>query len=1023
MAQSIRQTRLFAAEDYTTVYESYVNADFQAYDYDTIRNSMVEYIRNNYPENYNDWVESSEFVALLDLIAQFGHNLAFRSDLNSRNNFLSTAEKQESVFKLAEFLGYQPKRNVPAFGQMKVVSVQTNEPVIGSSGNSLGGREIRYENTSNINNLDDFVTVMNSVFAESNPFGSPIKQVTVDKSTVEFYNLNNTPDQIYYTFQGKVQGASTDFNAIGLSYDADNKRITEQSPNPNGAFSIIYKNDNRGVTSNGTGFFVGLKQGTLQFSDFNIDDPISSQTLDINIQNVNNSDVWVQNIEASGDINKDWSKVETTYGTSSIYNSISSGIRDIFSVKTRFNNQISINFADKNFGNIPRGLIRVWFRVSENQTYVLRPDDISNKKINIKYTGRDGNQYTASLEIELKESVLNASQSETINSIKENAPRAYNAQDRMITSDDYNNLIQTQSESIRKAKSINRTHSGHSRYLDLQDPTGTYSSLHLRSTDGVLTRQETTKVEYTSTSSAESVFEHYVKPLLDNDEVVNLYYDKYKTIFEDLRTVNTETYVWRTTDGTNGKSGYLTDQSNTIQRLGEYGTNYARYIREGAIIKFTDNGTTYWSKMVKVVNYGLGVDNASGAPTGLTNKGTGAVELDTEIPSGAEITVVYPAFARQFTSNEREQILTFLKSKTDFAIKYDYTNIAWDIVSNPTGSTSAWDTGFTGTNQWLMHIDFDSTTNVSKYTVTTRLVRYSLESASLNFSNINNQEKLEEESRKAKRDMIQLDDYVNSKTGTFYIYGYDFANDQNRAAGIYSTNKVILALTDKNDDNRPDNPDSFAEFTTGDSYSDLAVEWTHYPAVDELIDPSFTNIMDVYVLTNIYDNLYRAWLSNSSSSQNEPLPPTTSELNSQFNNIENKKAMSDSIVYHPVKYKVLFGDKAESQFTAKFRVVKSANTALTDNEIKSNVVGAIKEFFDVDNWDFGEEFYFTELAAHVHKKMTGDISSFVIVPQGENSVFGDLFQIKPDSNEIFIPDVSLQDIDIIQEITNTAIRA
>ena len=49
MAQQVRQSRLFAAEDYKAVYDSYVNANFQAYDFDTIRTSMIEYISNNYP--------------------------------------------------------------------------------------------------------------------------------------------------------------------------------------------------------------------------------------------------------------------------------------------------------------------------------------------------------------------------------------------------------------------------------------------------------------------------------------------------------------------------------------------------------------------------------------------------------------------------------------------------------------------------------------------------------------------------------------------------------------------------------------------------------------------------------------------------------------------------------------------------------------------------------------------------------------------------------------------------------------
>ena len=84
---------------------------------------------------------------------------------------------------------------------------------------------------------------------------------------------------------------------------------------------------------------------------------------------------------------------------------------------------------------------------------------------------------------------------------------------------------------------------------------------------------------------------------------------------------------------------------------------------------------------------------------------------------------------------------------------------------------------------------------------------------------------------------------------------------------------------------------------------------------------------------------------------------------------------------------------------------------------------AVYNFFDISNWDFGETFYFTELAAYVHKQLSGEISSFVIVPESTNSVFGKLFQITPMSDELFIPDVSLNDIDIVETITSENIKA
>ena len=63
MAQNVRQDNLFAAEDYQVIYESFANSNFQAYDYETIRAALIDYIETNYPEDFNDWISSSEFIS------------------------------------------------------------------------------------------------------------------------------------------------------------------------------------------------------------------------------------------------------------------------------------------------------------------------------------------------------------------------------------------------------------------------------------------------------------------------------------------------------------------------------------------------------------------------------------------------------------------------------------------------------------------------------------------------------------------------------------------------------------------------------------------------------------------------------------------------------------------------------------------------------------------------------------------------------------------------------------------------
>ena len=69
MTTTTRQNNLILAEDWTRIYQTFRNADFKSYDFENLRRVMVEYLRENYPEDFNDFIESSEYVALIDLIA------------------------------------------------------------------------------------------------------------------------------------------------------------------------------------------------------------------------------------------------------------------------------------------------------------------------------------------------------------------------------------------------------------------------------------------------------------------------------------------------------------------------------------------------------------------------------------------------------------------------------------------------------------------------------------------------------------------------------------------------------------------------------------------------------------------------------------------------------------------------------------------------------------------------------------------------------------------------------------------
>ena len=149
MSQIQRQDNLFSAEDWKTIYRTFSQADFTAYDYDSIRDSMLNYIQTNYPEDFNDYIQSSEFIAIIDLLAYLGQSLAFRTDLNARENFFDTAERRESILRLAKLVNYQPKRNVAGRGLLKITRVRTTEPLTDSNGTELGNTDVNWNDPNN----------------------------------------------------------------------------------------------------------------------------------------------------------------------------------------------------------------------------------------------------------------------------------------------------------------------------------------------------------------------------------------------------------------------------------------------------------------------------------------------------------------------------------------------------------------------------------------------------------------------------------------------------------------------------------------------------------------------------------------------------------------------------------------------------------------------------------------------------------------------------------------------------------
>ena len=352
MATTDRQNRLLVAEDWQKIYQSFQQADFKSYDFETLRRTMVAYLRENYPDDFNEFVESSEYVALIDLIAYIAQALSFRVDLNARENFLETAERRNSVLRLARLINYNAKRNKPATGLLKINSISTTQDVVDSSGVNLANQTINWNDSANSNYREQFVAILNAANQTGQLFGNPRESGPIGGINTEVYTLSsNQIDLPLFKYVKTVGGISRQFEIVPSTI-ANSDSIYESDPIPGTGLTYTYRTDGGGDSSNNTGFFFLFKQGSMQYADFNVDTAITNYVRSIAVNNINDSDVWLYKLDQFGQVAEKWTQVPSLSGNNAIYNSLSASERNTYNVVTKADDAIDLVFGDGNFSRL-----------------------------------------------------------------------------------------------------------------------------------------------------------------------------------------------------------------------------------------------------------------------------------------------------------------------------------------------------------------------------------------------------------------------------------------------------------------------------------------------------------------------------------------------------------------------------------------------------------------------------------------------------------------------------------------------
>ena len=178
----------------------------------------------------------------------------------------------------------------------------------------------------------------------------------------------------------------------------------------------------------------------------------------------------------------------------------------------------------------------------------------------------------------------------------------------------------------------------------------------------------------------------------------------------------------------------------------------------------------------------------------------------------------------------------------------------------------------------------------------------------------------------------------------------------------------------------------------------------------------------MYIATNAYYTAYTNWLHDSTGTVALPTAPTINDLTTAYVGLQNYKMISDNMILNSVQFQPLFGSKAAPALRATIKVIQSVQSTASVNEIKNLVVANMNAYFDIAVWDFGQTFYFSELAAYIHQQIGDVVSSVVLVPLNPQKSFGDLYEIRSAPNEIFANGATINNIDVIEALTSTNLR-
>lgn len=424
---------------------------YLARDFGTLRQNLIDFAKNYFPNSYQDFNESSPGMMFLEMSAYVGDVLSYYTDVALQESMILQASETQNILNLAQSFGYTPKTSVAANVSLDVFQIV---PAIGSGINNRPDWNYAFsiepgmQVASETDNTIQFRTIDYLDFRFSSSFDPT--EVTV----FEIDDITNEPT--FYLLKKSVKAVSGVIKTVNYTFGSP-KPYDKVILNDSKIIEILYAIDSDG---NKWYHVPYLAQDTIFESIPNI--PRNDKTLNT----YRNETPYLLKLNK---VSRRFSS--RAYGnnfTSSYEISFGAGVSDfddeeilpnpdlIGSSLTGIESATSSNIDPSNFlytktyGLAPNNTtLSVYYTQgggvrdnvsSETLTRIIQ------RNILLDETGLDAtlyNQVIGSLAVTNPEPSTGGKDGETINEIRQNALASFASQNRAVTKEDY--IIRTYS--------------------------------------------------------------------------------------------------------------------------------------------------------------------------------------------------------------------------------------------------------------------------------------------------------------------------------------------------------------------------------------------------------------------------------------------------------------------------------------------------------------------------------------------------------------------------------------------------